>query len=279
MSDLPIIAGAFVSGFVAPSVVAWYALTSQRREQERLARTELRTVLDAAAHALGESRRAVDSVAERWKRGEQPASEDFREAAQRQRTASAAAQDAKDRIAIRLESGDNAVSSFEAAAGALDRYAVLLAPYLRGSKTDIDGAALEAARSRVVTALDEYYAAAREASADNGGRAQRIVGAVTVMLIVAGAILIGAAYEASRDGDRLRVNGSEVQAVVSRVLVPSAGQMRCVSSQADGMGAWTCVLPDRASGHPIHATVLSDGRVFVQSGAGAPREACCVTVR
>ena len=43
------------------------------------------------------------------------------------------------------------------------------------------------------------------------------------MLIVAGAILIGAAYEASRDGDRLRVNGSEVQAVVSRVLVPSAG--------------------------------------------------------
>ena len=145
-----------------------YALTSQRREQERLARTELRTVLDAAAHALGESRRqSTASPSGGSVASSPPARTSGRPPSVGHRVG--CSQDAKDRIAIRLESGDNAVSSFEAAAGALDRYAVLLAPYLRGSKTDIDGAALEAARSRVVTALDEYCAAAREASATMAG--------------------------------------------------------------------------------------------------------------
>lgn len=279
MSDLPIIASAFVSGFVAPSVVAWYALTSQRREQERLARTELRAVLDEAARALGESRRAIDTVADQWKRGELPTNEEVKEAALRHRTASVAAQDAKDRIAIRLGRTDSAAASFQAAAAALDGYSSLLAPYLRGSDEDIDGTALNAARSSFVKALDDYYAAARGVSTDSGGRAQRIVGSVTLILIVVGAALIGAAYKASRDGDRLRVNGSEVQVAVSRLFVPGAGQTHCVPRQADGMGTWRCTQLGRASGRSISATVLSDGRVFVQSGAGVPRATCCVTIR
>jgi hypothetical protein len=134
------------------------------------------------------------------------------------------------------------------------------------------------ARSSFAGALDGYYAAAREVSADAGGRAQRIVGSMMLILIVVGAALIGIAYESSRNGDRLRVNGSEVQAAVSRLLVPGAGQTRCMPRQADGMGAWKCILPERGSGRSIHATVLSDGRVFVQLGAGVSRETCCVTI-
>lgn len=279
MSDLPVIASAFVSGFVAPSVVAWYALTSQRREEERLDRAELRTVLDAAAHALGDSRRAIDSVAERWRRGEPRSSEDFHEAAQRHRGASAAAQDVRDRISIRLKASDDAVSAFEKAAGALDGYAALLAPYLQGSGQRIDGAALEASRSEFITALDGYYAAARKISACNTRRAQQIAGVVALLAMVVGAVLIGAAYEADRDSGRLRVDGSEVQAIVSRVVVPNAGQFRCVPGQSDGMGVWRCAQPGASFKHHFRATVLSDGRVFVQLGAEPPHETCCVKIR
>jgi hypothetical protein len=279
VSDLPVIASAFVSGFVAPSVVAWYALTSQRRDEERLDRAELRTVLDAAAHALGDSRRAVDSVAERWRRGEPRSSEDFREAAQRHGGASAAAQDAKDRISIRLKTGDDAVSAFEKAARALDSYAALLAPYLQGSGQHIDGAALVASRSEFITALDGYYAAAREVSGGNSRHAQRIAAVVALVAMIVGAVFIGAAYEADRNGGRLRVDGSEVQAVVSRVVVPNAGQIRCVPGQSDGLGVWRCVRPGASSKHHLRATVLSDGRVFVQLGTEPPHEACCVKIR
>jgi hypothetical protein len=260
-------------------VVAWYALTSQRREEERLDRAELRTVLDAAAHALGDSRRAVDSVAERWRRGEPRSSEDFREAAQRHRSAAAAAQDAKDRISIRLKAGDDAASAFEKAAGALDGYAALLAPYLRGLQEQIDGATLEISRSEFVIALDGYYAAARKVSEGDSRRAQRIAGVVVLLAMVAGAVLIGAAYEADRSGDRLRVDGSEVQAVVSRVDVSSLGQIRCTPGQSDGVGVWRCIQPGDSSKHDLRATVLSDGRVFVQSGKEPPHETCCVKVR
>lgn len=279
MSDLPVIATAFVSGFVAPSVVAWYALTSQRREEERLDRAELRTVLDAAAHALGDSRRAVDTVAERWKRGEPRSGDDFREAVHRHRGASAAAQDAKDRISIRLKAGDEIVSAFEKAARALDSYAALLAPYLQGSGQHIDGAALEASRSEFITALDGYYAAARKVSGGNSRRVQRIAGVVALLAIVVGAVFIGAAYEADRNGGRLRVNGSEVQAVVSRVAVPNGGPIRCVPGQSDGLGVWRCIRPGASSKHHLRATVLSDSRVLVQWGTEPPYETCCVKIR
>jgi hypothetical protein len=251
VSDLPVIAGAFVSGFVAPSVVAWYALTSQRREEERLDRAELRTVLDAAAHALGDSRRAVDSVADRWRRNEPRSGESFHEAVQRHDRASAAAQDAKDRISIRLKGDDEAVTAFEKAAAALDDYAALLSPYLQGSGKPMDSEALNASRRKFLTALKGYYAAARKVAGGerrSGGR--RIVGFVLLAVIVGGALLIGAAYQADRDG-----GGS------------------------DDTGVWSCAGTGDSSNHPPRATVKSGSCVFVVSATDTTSGACCVNMR